>query len=285
MAEKEDIYTKKDVELLEKEIRDLKDQAKVKDEFIRMTNHELRTPLDIIRGNLDMVLKGESGEIPTTTREYLVDALFGADRLTGLVDDMLDIARITTGQMRFKLEEIILCDLLETVVKEFSPIAKDKRLVLYLECFKDIPPVYSDRSRLFQIMDNLIGNAFKFTPRGGSITMRVTDDRNGNIPDTVVVSVVDTGGGIKSEDLQKLFKQFPDIEKHVQPTEKGTGLGLNLVWHLLKALGDDIWAESAGFGKGTTFSFRLPIAGSERAKQLHNYHEIYLKSKNDNPIN
>jgi signal transduction histidine kinase len=268
-----------DMEALEQQIKVLRDEAKTKDEFIRITNHELRTPLDIIRGNLDMVLKGEAGEIPASTREYLVDALFGADRLTRLVNDMLDIARITTGQMRFELAEINICDLLTTVEKEFSPIAKEKRLVLYQDCFKDVPLVYSDKSRLFQIFDNLIGNAFKFTPRGGSITIRMADD-HANVPDTVLVSVIDTGGGIKKEDLSKLFKQFPDIEKHVMPTEKGTGLGLNLVWHILKALGGEVTAESEGFGKGTTFSFRLPIAGSERAKQLYNYHSVYLKSDN-----
>ena len=267
------------IEMLEQEIKNLNEQARVKDEFIRMTNHELRTPLDIIRGNLDMVLKGESGEIPAATREYLVDALFGADRLTGLVDDMLDIARITTGQMRFDLEEINICELLETVEKEFSPIAREKRLVLYMTCLKDTPFVYSDRSRLFQIFDNLIGNAFKFTPRGGSIAVNIKDDRHGSVSDTVLVTVTDTGGGIKTEDLSKLFKQFPDIEKHVLPVEKGTGLGLNLVWHILKALGGEISVTSEGFGKGTTFSFRLPIAGTERAMQLHDYHEIYLKSR------
>ncbi len=267
----------KSSEALVRTIEELQEQARVKDEFIRMTNHELRTPLDIIRGNLDMVLKGESGEIPPSTREYLVDALFGADRLTQLVDDMLDIARITTGQMRFELEDINICELLQTVEKEFSPIAKEKHLVLYLECFKDVPFVYSDRSRLFQIFDNLIGNSFKFTPRGGSITVKITHD-SVDVPDTVLVTIVDTGGGIKKEDLPKLFKQFPDIEKHVAPTEKGTGLGLNLVWHLLKALGGEIHAESEGFGKGTTFSFRLPIAQSERAKQLYKYHAVFLKS-------
>ncbi|TSC62579.1 MAG: histidine kinase [Parcubacteria group bacterium Gr01-1014_48] len=273
-------YNKHDVLLLEQQIKDLREEAKTKDEFIRITNHELRTPLDIIRGNLDMVLKGEAGEISASTREYLVDALFGADRLTGLVDDMLDIARITTGQMRFELTEINICELLETVEKEFSPIAKEKRLVLYKDCFKDVPLVYSDKSRLFQIFDNLIGNAFKFTPRGGSVTIRVVDD-HANVPDTILVSVIDTGSGIKKEDISKLFKQFPDIEKRILPTEKGTGLGLNLVWHVLKALGGEIWAESDGFGKGTTFFFRLPIAGSERGKQLYNYHAVYLKSGSD----
>ncbi len=276
MAEEQDSNKEQDADSLKQEVADLREKARVKDEFIRMTNHELRTPLDIIRGNLDMVLKGESGKIESGTREYLVDALFGADRLTQLVDDMLDIARITTGQMRFQLEEINICELLETVEKEFSPIAKEKRLVLYLDCFKDTPLVYSDRSRLFQILDNLIGNAFKFTPRGGSITVRVVNEMSAS--GTVLVSVIDTGGGIKKEDLSKIFKQFPDIEKHVLPTEKGTGLGLNLVWHILKALGGEIWVESEGFGKGTTFAFRLPIAGSERAMQLHDYHAIYLKS-------
>lgn len=275
MTDEQDNDKEGGTSLLEQEIARLREEARAKDEFIRMTNHELRTPLDIIRGNLDMVLKGESGEIQSLTREYLVDALFGADRLTRLVDDMLDIARITTGQMRFELEEINMYELLKKIEKEFSPIAKEKRLVLYVDCLKDISLVYSDRSRLFQIFDNLIGNALKFTSRGGSITLRVIEE---SVSGTVLISVIDTGGGIKKEDLPKLFKQFPDIEKHVLPTEKGTGLGLNLVWHILKALGGEIWVESEGFGKGTSFSFRLPVAGSERAMQLHDYHAIYLKS-------
>ena len=204
-----------------------------------------------------MVLKGDTGKIPERTREYLADALLGADRLAKIANDMLDISRIQTGRMKIVLADINLVQLLQKIHKEFGSVAKKKRLKLILDLPEELPHVFTDSGRLFQIVDNLLGNALKFTPSGGSITIRAQKEE-----DDVVVSVADTGIGIRPEDQKKLFKQFPQIDTGLMQ-EKGAGLGLALVWQLVTKMGGDIWVDSKGLGKGTTFSFRLPISSEE----------------------
>ena len=259
---------------LEAQVAYFKDLSHLKDEFIRITNHELRTPLDVIRGNVDMVLKGEAGQISEKTKEYLGDALAGADRLTKLVDAILDISRIETGRMKFTLEDIDLTSLVKTLENEFKPLAQKRQLALLLEIPSKPLFVFSDRGKLFQILDNLLGNALKFTPEGGSITINVRGEE-----ETVFVSIKDTGIGMKLEDQSKIFKQFPQIEGSTIQASKGAGLGLYLAWQLVEKLGGQIWGQSQGLGKGTTFSFRLPRSNTDRAKALARYHSIFLASE------
>lgn len=254
---------------LESETARLKELIRSKDEFIRMTNHELRTPLDVIRGNVDMIIKGEAGEISDETREYLRDVLTGADRLTGIVNDMLDVARVEAGRMKFELDDVDIREVLEQLVKEFKPVAKDKNITLDLKASDSLPKMFSDKAKIFQILDNLIGNSMKFTPAGGAITIFASEE-----DDMVMISVSDTGIGIKPDDQKKLFKKFPQIDTSEIATKKGTGLGLNLVWQLIHKLGGQIWADSKGRWKGAIFSFQLPKAGTKKAQSLKRFHEV-----------
>ena len=160
---------------LREEIQASRDASRSKDDFIRITNHELRTPLDVIRGNIDMVLKGETGVLPVRTSEYLADALMGADRLTRLVNDMLDISRIESGRMRFVLEEIDIKEILQTIQKEFEPVLRRKGLIFSLHYPETSSLVFSDRNRIFQIIDNFLSNALKFTTAGGHISLTAWD--------------------------------------------------------------------------------------------------------------
>lgn len=271
-TEKETVLAER-IEELEAEVKGLRDLSNSKDEFIRITNHELRTPLDAIRGNLDMVLKGEAGEIPQQTREYLADSLSGADRLVKIVNDMLDISRIESGRMRFTLEDVDLAELLKTIVNEFTHAAKEKQVHLHLDIPAELAHAFSDRARLFQIIDNLLGNALKFTLSGGSITLKADAE-----PDSIVISIEDTGIGLKPEDKEKLFKRFPDIDTSLAGNVKGTGIGLSLVWQLVEKLGGEISVKSPGPGKGSTFSFRIPRVGNARAEALKRFHSRFLGS-------
>lgn len=259
---------------LQEQVSSLHDASRSKDEFIRITNHELRTPLDVIRGNIDMVLKGETGALPERTREYLADALMGADRLTKLVNDMLDISRIESGRMKFSLEPIKLSDILQTIQKEFEPVFKRKDIVFTLRYPDTLPPVFSDAMRIFQVIDNFLGNALKFTPAGGHVTVTAREEH-----EMLTVSVQDTGIGVRAEDRGKLFKRFPQIDMGLLDVQRGTGLGLNLVHQLVEKLGGEVWMESPGLGRGATFSFRLPQAGSPRAAALHRFHERFLAAE------
>lgn len=268
-----EVGLRKRTQELEAEVASLKEVSRSKDEFIRLTSHEIRTPLDAIRGNIYMVLQGETGEISEKTKEYLDDALAGADRLLRLVSDMLDIARIETGHMKFSLEDINLAALLKTFEGEYAPFAKGARLSLAVEVDPNFPSVYSDNVKVLQILVNLVGNALKFTPPGGSITIRAATSE-----DTVAISVTDTGIGIAVEDIGKLFTRFPEIDKSSFGVQKGTGLGLFLSKQLADKLGGTIKAESAGLGKGSTFTFWLPISGSKRADTLKRFHQIVLES-------
>jgi len=241
------------IKKLKGKVTRLKESGDLKDEFISITSHELRTPLDSIRGHIDMVLKGDTGEIPKKTREYLEDALIGADRLTKLVTDILQISRIETGRLKIELKDVNLANLLEVIKKEFMPLTDKKQLSLSFDVPENLPHVLSNSDRLFEIFNNLIGNSLKFTPPGGSIIIRAHAE-NG----TVLISVRDTGIGIRPEDQKKLFKQFPQIDENLALKQKGAGLGLALVHKFIEKLGGKIWVESAGLRKGTTFFFQLP---------------------------
>ncbi len=251
------------VKKLKSEIEHLKEASHSKDEFIRITNHELRTPLDVIRGNLDMILKGDTGEISKQTREYLEDVILGADRLTKLVNAMLDLSQAESGRMKFSLEEIDTEAFLKNIDAEFMPIAKEKGIALYLNIEAGLPHIISDRAKLYQILDNLLGNAMKFTPKGGSITIK--GSKNG---DTVRFAVQDTGIGIRSDDVPKLFKRFPDIDTSVIGAPKGNGMGLALIFQIALRLQGHIRVESAGLGKGSTFLFEFPTVNTALASKL-----------------
>ena len=260
------------VKKLREEIAMLRDASVLKDEFIRVTNHELRTPLDIIRGNLDMVLKGESGRISLLTQEYLTDVLMGADRLTKLVNDMLDISRIESDRIKFKLEEVDLKEIFNTIKNEFTQTFHQKSIDFIIDYPQDVFLIFSDRARIFQILDNFLGNSLKFTPAKGRVTLGARNEK-----DTVVLLVHDTGIGIRPEDQYKIFKRFPRIDSNMPDAPVGTGLGLNLVYQLSEKLGGDTWMESTGIGMGTTFFIRLPCAGSKRADALKRFHERFLQ--------
>ena len=139
-----------------------------------------------------------------------------------------------------------------------------------------LPPIFSDTMRIFQMMDNFLGNALKFTPAGGRVTVAAREEH-----DTVAVSVQDTGMGVRAEDRGKLFKRFPQIDLGLMDMQRGIGLGLNLVHQLVEKLGGEVWMESPGLGKGSTFSFRLPRAGTPRAAALQRFHERFLASEGD----
>lgn len=259
------------VKQLKSELALAKEIAKTKDEFLRITSHELRTPMDVLRGNIDMILKGESGKISEKTREYLEDALLGSDRLVRIVNDMLDISRIETGTLKFHFKEFDVKEIIQMVVKEFEPIIKKKKLKLLFTDVGKLSKVFADPEKVIQILDNLIGNALKFTSNG-AIEIYLSGPA-----DAALIEIKDSGMGISKEDQQKLFQKFPQIDASIVQTEKGTGLGLYICRELINKMGGEIWVESEGIDKGALFKLTIPFVSSQKAREIQRLYELQEK--------
>lgn len=233
----------------------LRELDKLKDEFVSLASHELRTPMAAIRGSVSTVLEGYAGEITSQTREFLAAAYNENDRLIRLVNNLLNTSRIEAGRLSFTVSRLELPIIINEVVKNLQMAAKEKNLYLIYEPFGFLPQIQGDEDKLKEVIINLIGNGIKFTSQGG-LTIRTVVEGN-----FVKTSVADTGTGIHKEDFDLLFKKFSQVKRDQKYTKSygGTGLGLYLSQKIIEGLGGKIWLESE-VGKGTTFLFTLPIA-------------------------
>jgi signal transduction histidine kinase len=238
----------------------LKDLDKLKDEFVSVASHELRTPMTAIKSYLWMALAGRGGELTEKQKYYVDRAYISADRLIRLVNNMLNVSRIESGRIEIELEKLDISRLARDVVDEVTPRANELGIRVTCHEQKDLPEVLADPDKIKEVLINLIGNSLKFTPKGGSIEI------NFNVKnDMVETSVSDTGKGIAKEDMPKLFKKFGLIEGSYASTQQdgGTGLGLYITWNIILLHHGTIKAESEGLGKGATFTFSLPIFKEE----------------------
>ncbi len=234
----------------------LKQMDKLKDDFVSVASHELRTPMTAIKSYLWMAMNGKAGEINEKMKYYLDRAYNSTDRLIKLVNDMLNISRIESGRMKFEFKQVDLGKLVEDVIVEVKSRADELELNLQLQT-STILPVLADPDKIQEVLINLIGNSLKFTPKGGSIT--TTLQQTG---DMVTVTVTDTGVGMTEEDVGKLFQKFGLMEGSYQTNQNaslGTGLGLYICKTIIETHQGKIWAESAGKGKGSSFNFTLKV--------------------------
>jgi len=228
--------------------------SKRKSDFISSVSHELRTPLTSIKGYAAILLAGKLGAVPLEIRERLEKINRHSDELAHMVNDLLDISRIEAGKITMKLEPQKLKDILEKVTDLLSIQAKEKQIELKFGIAPEAETVFADRQQIERVLINLIGNAMKFTPPAGSITVVARATTN-NLAE---VEVMDTGCGIPQESLDAVFEEFYRVENPINQEVKGTGLGLSLVKHIIEAHGGKIWVKSV-IGKGSTFSFTLPL--------------------------
>jgi PAS domain S-box-containing protein len=241
-------------------MRDLTEHKRLqnmKDHFIVAVTHELRTPLVSIKGYVDHIIAKESN-ISNSLKSKIEVVKRNTDRLLQLTDDLLSVQNMETGRLEFRFETVNLHEALTQCIDEIQPSLKEKGQEIRLEVPGNPLPVLCDRLRLNEVLMNLLSNASKFTPNGGSIIIRVEEDAA-----AVTVSVSDNGIGIDKKDLQRVFEPFAAIEK---PTYvKGSGLGLSLAKKLVEAQRGSIWATSLGKGQGATFAFTLPKSNEEYA--------------------
>ncbi len=242
--------------LVTTDIMHLKELDRMKTEFVSMVSHELRTPLTSIKGYVSMLREGELGEMTTEQQEFLDVALMNADRLMGLINDLLDISRIESGRLRLSLSEFDFGDVIKAVRSEMRAMGDTKRINTVVESSAEPVRVRADRDRVVQILSNLLSNAYKYSPEGTSVTIRTDVERR-----FVRIRVVDNGMGLSQQDQAKLFTKFFRAEAAKQRGISGTGLGLSIARQLVEMQGGEMSVVSE-IGRGSTFAFTLPLAAA-----------------------
>jgi PAS domain S-box-containing protein len=229
----------------------LREVEKLKSEFLASMSHELRTPLNSIIGFADVLLEGLDGELNDRMEQDVRLIRDSGDHLRNLIGDILDMSKIEAGKMELRYEEIEIHQMAQDIIATATPLAQEKGLRLHLNLADDLFNIHADRTRMRQILWNIMGNAIKFTPKGGiTVTMQTQDDN-------LLVSVRDTGIGIMPENIPIVFEQFRQVDGSLNRTAEGTGLGMPITKKLVELHGGEIWVESV-FGVGTTFWFTLP---------------------------
>jgi signal transduction histidine kinase len=230
--------------------------SRAKSQFLANMSHELRTPLNHIIGFSDLVASGELGDLNLEQREYMNDVLGSGRHLLAIINDLLDLSRIESGRTELEVTDVDLGRLCAASVGFVEDMAAEKQLRIATRCKELSGPIRADERRLRQVLINLLANAVKYTPEGGAVELsaRCRADQ----PDWVEVAVRDTGIGLDSADLERIFDDFEQVEGAVDRRFGGTGLGLALTRRLVELHRGRIWAESAGPGRGSTFRFCIP---------------------------
>jgi len=247
----------------------------VKSDFISMVSHELRTPLTSIKNASQLVLSGKTGAINADQERFLQMALRNINRLTGIVNDVLSLSKLESGKLAFHLSELDLGPVLRHVVSTFTPEAESHSLTLSSVVSTSLPEVLGDQDRIEQVLCNLLSNALKFTPAGGSVT--VSADAGS---ETVVIRVADSGIGMSVDDQERAFDRFHQAGDPLTRTSKGTGLGLSIAKEMVHAHGGRIWVESE-LAKGSCFCFELPICSPQSAEMAALEGELHKNLHHD----
>jgi two-component system sensor histidine kinase GlrK len=230
----------------------LNELDQMKSDFFSSMSHELRTPLATLKMGLGLLKDGLEGPITEKQLQLLTTLERETNRLIGLVTSLLDLAKMEAGMMTYHLEPNPLDPLLNQVFKEMEPLVLAKKVLLSKQVPKELPILKIDPERILQTLRNLIGNAVKFTPEGGQVTVSARP-----VGKAVEVSVSDTGPGIPKENLTAIFEKFRQASVKGPQYMKGTGLGLAIAKQVITSHGGKIWAESEP-GRGSTFFFVLP---------------------------
>jgi len=235
---------------LEQAYTELKEIDRLKDELVQNVSHELRTPLTFIKGYVELLLAGEMGDLTTGQRESLSIVADKTDLVSRLVADIMLLQQIEHESLRWS--DIDLGQAARRALQSQEAAAAQAGLALRAIVPPDLPLVRADRDRLNQVFDNLIGNAIKFSPNGGEITIQLAD-----AGEMVQVAISDTGIGIPPDQLERIFERFYQVDGSVTRKYGGAGLGLAIVRRIVEAHGGRIWANSE-LGRGSTFTFTLP---------------------------
>ncbi len=237
------------------DITELRRLETIRREFVANVSHELKTPLSSIKGYAETLLDGAL-EDQEHARGFVETIHRQADHLAKLINDLLDLARIEAGKMELALVPLRIEEIIRQIIESFRPISESKRLDVDFESVPSLPPVLADQGAVRQILSNLLDNAIKFTPQDGQITVRTSIQA-----DHLLIEVKDSGVGISSSDLPRIFERFYRADAARPRSPESTGLGLAIVKHLVLAQGGQVWAESE-LGRGSTFYVTLPLTST-----------------------
>jgi len=244
-------------ELSQQLIRDLREVDQLKSQFLANMSHELRTPLNSIIGFSRVILKGIDGPVSDMQQQDLTAIYSSGQHLLGLINDILDLARIEAGKMELNFEEVQLSEMVNSVMSTAKGLVKEKPIRLISKVPADMPTVRGDTMRVRQVLINLLSNASKFTDEG-TITVETLIQKGLNGKPEALINVIDTGPGISPEGREKLFKAFSQVDGSATRKSGGSGLGLSICANLIQLQGGRIGVDSEE-GRGSTFWFTLPL--------------------------
>ena len=258
-------------EIIEANIK-LEKLERMKSEFISIVSHELRTPLTSIKNSLDILSGGKCFELTESANKFLSMATRNVQRLSGIINDLLDLSKIEAGKMEFKFAKTNVNTVIDYVKTALSVVAKSKNIEFIVNCEENMPETIADSQRLEQVLTNLVSNAIKFTPEGKKITVTsriisaenikinpiFSEEINNLSGEYIQISVADEGIGIDAKDQLRAFDKFAQIENSLSRKVGGTGLGLPIAKQLIEAHKGAIWCDSE-LNKGATFTFVIPL--------------------------
>jgi len=227
---------------------------RMKADFFSSMSHELRTPLTTIKEGTRLLLDGVGGETTDKQRKLLTILAEESNRLIGVVNSLLDLSKMEAGMLNYEFETVNLDPLIRRAVTEIAPLVEAKQIILETAIDTPLPPARLDPERMLQVLRNLLGNAVKFTPKGGQVTVTARP-----VDGKLQVSVQDSGPGIPAESLTAIFEKFHQGNHKRAHTRPGTGLGLAIAKNIITSHGGEIWAESQ-LGQGSKFFFALPCS-------------------------
>ncbi|MCL5411295.1 MAG: ATP-binding protein [Patescibacteria group bacterium] len=236
-----------------RDITKLKELDKTKSEFVSIASHELRTPLTVINGYLSLLLSGDLGKISPNHQIIFNKIYSDTQRLTRLVEDLLNVARIEEGRLKLNPEKVEMAQLVKDTVEEYKIYAESKKISLNFIVPKNKnTQVFIDKNKIKQVLTNLIDNAIKYTPEKGKVKVKITEEDR-----LIAITIEDNGIGISKQALPSLFTKFQQVSGSYIKENKGTGLGLFIVKGLVELHGGNIDVKST-YGQGSTFRFTLP---------------------------
>lgn len=234
-----------------------------KSDFVSFVAHELKNPMTSIKGYTDLLASGAVGQITEMQTNFLNTIKSNVERMSTLVSDLSDNSKIEAGRLHLEFKATRADELVDEAVRTFTKQLDEKKQILEIKVSPNLPPMWGDRIRIGQVLTNLVSNAFKYTPEGGSIEVCAEESANQwddeGAPRVIHLWVKDSGIGLSEEDQKKIFQKFFRSEDSKAREAPGTGLGLNITKSLVEMQGGRIWFESV-FREGTTFHFTIPVA-------------------------